>query len=142
MSDSAQIAMWGTLGTLALTFQQYVTWRIGNRAAAAVARVKTDLSASNEAQNLKLDSIQSTGELVHKLVNSASLIQARLLAVATRRIADAPGATADDVHAAHEAARLLRDHETRQAEADTAAAGAATGAATVKANVAKATERM
>jgi len=62
--------------------------------------------------------ISKTTEMTHELVNSASLIQLRLYAVAARRIADIPNASAEDIAAAIAAEKLVLEHEFKQKKAD------------------------
>lgn len=81
-------------------------------AADKVGQVKRTLEEATEEQSGRLDSIQKTGQLTHDLVNSASLVQLKLYAVAARRIADLTKDPAD-AEAATVAERLYHDHEAK-----------------------------
>ncbi len=65
----------------------------------------------------KLNKIQETAEATHALVNSASLVQLRLHAVAARRIAGLTG-NKDDKEAADLAEKLALEHAEKQDKAN------------------------
>jgi hypothetical protein len=69
-----------------------------------------------ELQRRKLAKVEKTGDQTHALVNSASLVQLRLYAVAARRIAELTGDN-DDIEAAKLATTLAREHELKQKQA-------------------------
>jgi len=94
--------------------------RADDRAAAAalkVEEVKTTLDASTTKQGNALHEIQETTTATHTLVNSASLVQLRLYAVAARRIAGLTG-NKDDLEAADLAEKLALDHAAKQDKVD------------------------
>lgn len=67
--------------------------------------------------NLRLGKIAKTASQTHALVNSASLVQLRLYAVSSRRVAELTG-NARDIDAALAAEKLVAEHEARQEKAD------------------------
>jgi hypothetical protein len=90
---------------------------------AAAVEVKDTLKETTKAQTEGMKSLtqiatdtQKTGALTHDLVNSASLVQLRLYAVAARRIADLTKEPAD-LEAAATAEKLHHEHEIKQQQA-------------------------
>lgn len=90
---------------------------IGEKAAEKVAETKQTLQVTSQVVVGKLDSIATTTDKVHELVNSGNLIQLRLHATVTRRLAEI---TKDphDIKAAEAAEKLHREHEEKQKMAD------------------------
>jgi hypothetical protein len=90
-------------------------------AATKAEEVKTTLEQATVVQSELMDSLKKTGEetkktglLTHDLVNSASLVQLKLYAVAAQRIADLTKDPAD-VEAAKVAEKLHHEHEAKAA---------------------------
>lgn len=95
--------------------------KIATPIAVIVAAVMTKM-ASNRAEasakeaKEKLEVVAKTGALTHALVNSASIIQLKLYAVAARRIATLTNDEAD-IKLAVKAEKLVKDRESEQAQA-------------------------
>lgn len=65
----------------------------------------------------KLNAIAKTSNATHDLVNSASLVQLKLYAVAARRLAGLTNEEAD-IDAAKQAEKLVAEHTAKQAAVD------------------------
>lgn len=94
-------------------------------AAVKVEEVKKVLGLTSEDTSVKLgglattlEDVKLTGEKNHELVNSRYGAELRISMMALKRIADRDG-NKDDVAAYQEAERYWKEHEAKQAKADT-----------------------
>ena len=76
-----------------------------------VEQVRTTLAAAKESTDEKL------GE-IHILVNSQMSAALNVNRITTKRLAEMPGATAEDIEAAQLAQDAYNEHQRRQAAAD------------------------
>ena len=114
-----------------------VSYLLARRAETKAEQVKRTLHQSQEATNVKLESvatkaaevkkamdtkleaIQQTGITTHGLVNNQMRIVLQALAVVSRRLAEATEDPAD-LKAAEAAEESLREHDLKQAQVDEA----------------------
>ncbi len=86
-------------------------------AAAAVEEVKTTLETSKQETDDKLEVIAHTGDMTHRLVNSAMGVQLKLSAETSRFKANTTKNPVD-IAAAELAEKTLLEHQQKQHEAD------------------------
>ncbi len=77
------------------------------------AELKSALAESDEKKLVRLEAMNKTVEATHQLVNSGALIQLRLTAVLSRRLAELTKAP-EDALAADRAEELVRQQEVLQ----------------------------
>lgn len=105
------------IGFCALSVPGLLALLQNSKAAEQREQVKTTLAVNEAKSDRKLAKIEATGEKTHTLVNSNMGAQLKLNAVATRRLADLTK-DQDDINAANLAAKMLKEHEGRQAVVD------------------------
>lgn len=87
------------------------------QAAAEVEKVRITLKETTEHTSAEIAEVKQTTNATHTLVNSASLVQLRLYAVAARRIATLTNDPAD-IEAAELAEKLAQEHQEKQDKVD------------------------
>jgi hypothetical protein len=126
-TERVALAVIGLFVALTACYQAYLqleTNKLAKTAAVKVEevatkaeKVKQTLDESTKRTDGKLDNLAKTTDATHVLVNSASLVNLRLYAVAARRIATLTNDQAD-LEAAVLAEKLVTEHEKKQRTVD------------------------
>lgn len=107
MSDTSIIALINMAGTImGVVLTGFITYILAQQ------RHKAELVTKS------LNNIEIVSAATHTLVNSASLVQLRLNAMLSRRVAEFPGASQEDKEAAKVAEELYQEHKKRQEAVD------------------------
>lgn len=107
MTDASIIAIVTVIGTLLTTISTGV-----------IAILTSKQKYQAEAAARSRANIATVVAATHTLVNSASLVQLRINALLSKRIAAYPDATAEDKEAALVAEELYQEHKSRQGQVD------------------------
>lgn len=102
---------------IAAVVAMFLGW-MQQRAANRVEDVRVTLEKSTSETTEKLDEVQKTTVETHRIINSGSIVQLKLLAIAHRRIANGPDATKEDVEAAELSEKALEEREAEQVKLD------------------------
>jgi hypothetical protein len=122
MSDIFWQAFFGAIVSIILGWMQYRTKRSvdkaakkadehADRTADRVEKMQDSVTRKDEKVEAKLQSLEKVGKETHSLVNGALGVQLKITSILARRLAEMPGATAEDQEAARVAEEKYAEHE-------------------------------